>query len=79
MDLHAIEEKAMQIVEKAKSDPEFHEQLTKEPIKAVENLLGVDLPDEQLKAIVETVKTKLALDDGIKNMGEKISGLFHKN
>lgn len=78
MDLHAAEDKVKEIIEKAKSDPQFHAQLKENPTKAVEDLLGMDLPDEQVKAIVDTVKTKLALDGGLKGVEEKLGALFHK-
>lgn len=78
MDLHEVEDKVKVIVEKAKSDPDFHEQLKSDPVKAIEGLIGKDLPDEQVKAIVSAVKEKLALDSGIKGLEEKIAGFFHK-
>ena len=43
-------------------------------MKTVEDLLGVDLPDEQIKAVVEGVKAKLLAGDG--NIVDKIKGLF---
>lgn len=86
MDIKAIEEKVKEVVEKAKSDETFHAELRENPVKAVEGLLGVDLPDEQLKAVAEAVKAKLNLEkaqDGIKgaveSVEEKISGFLHKD
>lgn len=78
MDLHAIEGKAKEILEKAKTDKEFHAQLKENPVKAIEGLTGIDLPDEQVKALAETVKAKLSLEDGLKGVEEKLGSLFHK-
>ena len=46
-------------VEAKIGDKAFQEALKKNPIKAVEDLLGVNLPDEQLKAVLTAVKAKL--------------------
>lgn len=86
MDIKAMEEKVKEVIEKAKSDEAFHAELKENPVKAIEGLLGVDLPDEQIKAVAETVKAKLNLEkaeDGLKgaveNVEEKISGFLHKD
>ena len=49
-------------VEKITKDQKLQEQFKKDPIKAVEQVLGVDLPDDTLKKIVEGVKAKLSVD-----------------
>lgn len=86
MDIKAMEEKVKEVIEKAKSDEAFHAELKGNPVKAIEGLLGVDLPDEQIKAVAETVKAKLNLEkaeDGLKgaveSVEEKISGFLHKD
>ena len=69
-----IKAKIEEIVNKAKSDKDFAAKLQKDPVKTVEDLLGVDLPDEQIKAVVEGVKAKILAGDG--NIVDKIKGLF---
>lgn len=59
MDLKAQIEKT---VSKVTSDPSLLSQFQKEPIKAVEKVLGVDLPDEIIEKVVQGVKSKLAMD-----------------
>lgn len=49
-------------VEKISNDKELKEQFQKEPVKALENVLGVDLPDDVLNQVVQGVKAKLAAD-----------------
>lgn len=49
-------------VEKITKDPKMLEQFKKDPVKAVEQVLGVDLPDDVLNQIVDGVKAKVSLD-----------------
>lgn len=49
-------------VEKISKDPKLLEQFKKEPVKAVEQVLGVDLPDDVVGKIVDGVKAKISLD-----------------
>ena len=39
------------------------ELFTKDPVKAVEKVLGVDLPDDVVNKIIDAVKAKLTVDD----------------
>lgn len=72
MDLD-IKAKVTELVDKAKKDEKFKAELSKNPVKAIEGVLGVDLPDDQVKKIVEGVKAKISLD----NAGD-ILGKFFK-
>ena len=49
-------------VEKITKDPKMQEQFKKDPVKTVEQVLGVDLPDDALSKVVEGVKAKVSLD-----------------
>ena len=49
----------------------------KNPAKALESMLGINLPDEQVNAVVAGVKAKLGLDD-VLEMAGKLKGLFGK-
>ena len=57
-----IKEKINELVEKIKNDPALLAQFKSEPVKAVETLLGVDLPDDMIEKIVEGVKAKITVD-----------------
>ena len=78
MDLKDIDIKGSidKLVEKAKADDSFFNKLKENPVKAVEDLLGVDLPDEAVKKIVEGVKAKLSFDNegGLGGLLKKIKG-----
>lgn len=49
----------------------------KNPAKTLESVLGVNLPDDQVNALVKGVKAKLGLDD-VMEMAGKLKGLFGK-
>ena len=43
----------------------------KNPVKAVESVVGIDLPDEKINEIIEGIKAKINLDE----LTEKAGGL----
>ncbi len=58
-----IKGKIDEIVSKVKNDKGFAAKFASNPIQAVESLIGIDLPDDQIKTVVDGVKTKLAGDE----------------
>ena len=54
---------------------ELLKEFNKNPGKTLEKILGMDLPDEQINAIVAGVKAKMGLDDAMEMAG-KLMGLF---
>ena len=69
-----IKAKVEEIVKKLKGDDKLMEKFQSSPVKTVEGLIGVDLPDDQVKSIVDMVKAKLGSGDLL----GKIGGLFGK-
>lgn len=69
-----IKAKIEELVEKVKNDKNFASSFKSNPVKAVEDVLGVDLPDDQVQKIADGVKAKVNLDD----IGGKLGGLFDK-
>ena len=63
------------IVNKVKNDKDIGDKFQKDPTKTVEGLIGVDLPDDQINAVVEGVKGKIKLD-GITDKLGGLGGLF---
>lgn len=57
-----IKEKINELVDKIKDDKDLQNQFKKDPIKAVESLVGVDLPDDMIEKVADGVKAKLSLD-----------------
>lgn len=70
-----IKAKIDEIVNKVKSDPDIASKFQKEPIKTVEGILGIDLPDDVIMQIVDGVKAKVNVD-GIKEKLGGLGGLF---
>ena len=67
-----LKEKVDEIVEKLKKGPKLMEKFQKEPVKALEELLGVDLPDDQVQGVIDAVKAKISVD----KLGGMLGGLF---
>ena len=59
------------IVDRIKNDDELLEKFKKDPIKAVESILGVALPDDIIEKVVDGVKAKISLDKA----GDILGGL----
>ena len=51
------------LADKVQSDDEIKELFKKDPIKAVEKILGVDLPDDVVKKIIDGVKASITIED----------------
>ena len=58
-----IKDLIRKLADKVQSDDEIKELFKKEPVKAVEKILGVDLPDDVVKKIIDGVKASITLDD----------------
>lgn len=78
MDIKAeLKEKVEEIVEKIKSDKTIAAKFQKDPIATVEELIGMDLPNDQIMAAVEFIKAKIDLDK-LGNALGGLKGLFGK-
>ena len=66
-----VKAKIDELVGKLQKDPAQLRSFQDDPIRTVENLAGVDLPDDQLKPLVAGIKAKLAAGD----LGGKLDGL----
>ncbi len=67
-----IKEKIGELVDKIKNDGSLTEKFKNDPVATVEELLGVDLPNDQLESIVDGIKAKISFD----SIGDKLGGLF---
>ena len=85
-----IKDKIEEIVKKVSSDKDFAAKLKKDPAKAIESVVGVQLPEEQVNSIVKAVSAKVSIDslgslldsdgDGKPDLSavSKLGGLFRK-
>jgi len=68
IDIKALIEEA---VEKLKADPALLKKFDDEPIKVLEKLFDVDLPEDKLQPLVDGIKAKLSVD----KLGDALGGL----
>lgn len=69
-----LKEMIDKVVDKVKEDSDFAKKFQDEPVKALESVLGVDLPDDKINEVIAAVKTKIKLDDS--KIVDKLKGLF---
>ena len=72
-----IKDKVDDIVDKIKSDKTLMTRFKTEPVKVVEELIGMDLPDDQIEKLADAVKAKIDLDKIGDALGA-LGGLFGK-
>ena len=74
-----IKEKINEIVEKIKNDKNIAAKFQKDPISTVEELIGIDLPNDQVQKIVDGIEAKIALDKiDVEKVAGVLGGLFGK-
>ena len=69
-----IKAKIEEIVEKIKNDKQIMAKFQKDPAAVIEDLIGVDLPNDQGNDVVDAIKAKLTVD----KLGGALGGLFGK-
>lgn len=66
-----IKTKVNELVDRIKSNPAMLEKFKSNPVAVVEELVGIDLPDDQIKQVADLVKAKIDLD----KVGSLLGGL----
>lgn len=66
------------IVEKISKDKDLKETFEKNPAKAIESIIGINLPDDKVNDVVDAVKAKLTLEVVGDAVGDILGGLFKK-
>ena len=74
MDIQKIITEAVKLLTE---NEEMLKAFNKNPAKTLESLLHIDLPDDQVNAVVAGIKAKLGLDD-VLEMAGKLKDLFGK-
>lgn len=64
-----LKEKIDAVIDKIKSDKEFAAKFISDPIKAVESLIGIDLPHDQINKVIEGVKANVSLANAARSAG----------
>ena len=71
-----IKAKIDEIAGKIKADPKLLKNFETEPVKTVESLLVVDLPDDKLQPLIEGIKAKLGGKIDLGNLLGGVKKLF---
>ena len=66
-----LKDKAEEIIEKIKNDKSIAAKWQKDPVATVEELVGIDLPNDQVEALVDFIKAKINVD----KIGDALGGL----
>jgi uncharacterized protein YpuA (DUF1002 family) len=66
-----IQGKIEEIVEKVQKDKNFADKFQQDPVKAIESIIGIDLPDDQINPLIDGIKAKLTAG----NIGDALGGL----
>lgn len=74
MDLQQVIE---QVLDALNNNDALVKEFLADPAKVLESKLGIDLPNEQINAVVEGVKAKLNLDNAASVLNA-VQGLFGK-
>lgn len=69
-----IKAKIEEIVKKLTTDKSLRAKFDTNPTAVIEELIGIDLPDDQIDQLIEGIKAKLTLD----KVGNALGGLFKK-
>ena len=72
-----IKAKIEQTVKKLLSDKNLMAKFEKNPASVIEELIGVDLPDDKVNQLIDGIKAKIKLDQ-LGNALGGLSGLFKK-
>ena len=72
-----IKEQISKIMEEISKNPNIKEQFEKEPVKVIEKIICVDLPDDMIMKIIDGVKAKLTIDD-VSKVADVIKGIFNQ-
>lgn len=70
-----IKAKVEELVKKIQSDEALQAKFQQDPIAAVEELIGMDLPNDQIEKVVDLVKAKIGADKLGDTLGA-LGGLF---
>ena len=70
-----LKEKINEIVDKIKNDKDFANKFKENPVKALEELSGIEIPEEKIQEAIAIIQTKInskKVDDAL----DKLKGLF---
>lgn len=72
-----IKKKVEELVEKIQKNPKLLTEFKENPVKVVEAIVGMDLPDKEIMQLAELVKAKIDMDK-VSDLLGGLGGLFKK-
>ncbi|MBQ2919736.1 MAG: hypothetical protein IJE58_01005 [Oscillospiraceae bacterium] len=66
-----IKAKIEEVVKKLTSDKNLMAKFERNPVSVIEQLIGIDLPDEQINQLIDGIKAKIKLDQ----VGDMLGGI----
>ena len=57
-----IKKMAEELIEKIQKNPTLLAEFKEKPVKVIEELTGLDLPDDQIEQLAKLIKAKIDLD-----------------
>jgi len=72
MDIQKI---VSEVLEKLTSNEDLLKSFNTDPVKTLESVFGIDLPDDQINAVIAAIKAKLNIDDVADIAGKVLGGL----
>lgn len=78
MELFDIKDKAEEIFKKIKANKNLKADFEKDPVKTIEGIIGVDLPDAIILKLIDAVKDKIK-PENISGIASKIGEILDKD
>ena len=66
-----IKAKIEEIVKKLMNDKSLMAKFERNPVSVIEQLIGIDLPDQQVNQLIEGIKARIKLDQ----VGDMLGGI----
>ena len=66
-----IRKMAEELVEKIQKNPKLLNKFKTDPVSVIEELIGIDLPNDQIEKVADLVKAKIDLD----KVGDLLGGI----
>lgn len=70
-----IKEQISRIVEEVSKNPNMKEQFEKEPVKVIEKVTGIDMPDDIVMKVIDGVKAKMTIGN-VSKAADALKGMF---
>ncbi len=70
-----LKKKIEEIVDKIKNDKDFAKKFKKDPVKALEDATGIDIPEDKIEEVITAVQAKVKIEK-VDDALDKLKGLF---